>query len=226
LILFAAAADAAKLPKLTFNYPNSSYRVIDKTGDKSNKALWDWVIPEIGVGNIIFGKGSLPVGDESEYAGRVGAEFNLSDIKDDFTCRAYYPARQQELIDWILAKYPKYTFVKRWSQWKWFFEGEEGETYPVREPDPNDTTGAWDQNSFYIMPENERTMYKGQDWASRVAKEPAGSVTELYASVWLQFKTGTERKVSKWVGDELVTEWVPNVRDVLISEGSCKIKNQ
>ncbi|MFH0886539.1 MAG: hypothetical protein V1843_00055 [bacterium] len=211
---------AKALPKLTFDVPNSKYRKIDKTGKTVEKELSGWGIPGIGIGNIIMSSNPLPFKKEGEYQ-NVNTSFTFDEIKNCFEARAYYAGRVSDIIKYVEAKYPGYTFAKKYQSMFWYPPDNNQRASTVTAI-VDDESMKWDQNRYVMLPVGEDSDFSSQDLGT-IPEFGAGENT-IQIHVFLTFKTGT-----KWVtrdeGDSVVTREEPTLKDFLIAYGECKIQN-
>jgi len=218
LLLSAVLSASASAQQLTVKEV-SPLRVVDKTGASVGEYIWSMAIPEIGVGNVIFSSSPVPYGKEATYDG-VGKSFDITKIPALYY-RQYQPARNKDMIDFILAKNPGYKFVKKFELIE--HKGPKAikpfqVTVMVMLSDEASMAMSTTWNQFF--PTND---YRHIDVRQRVNAEK-GTHT-LRVGHYLQFDTGKTKLVTEAKDGRLITQSVPILRDVAVAYGECTLVN-
>lgn len=223
LLVFCSVAVAATL---TFNYPNSNYRKIDKTGATSPFNEPKLIIKGVGIGNVIFSSSPMEKGQESSYA-NIGTSFTYAQIKDMFQARAYFPARIRDLIAYVGEKYPGYKFKKDVVEVDFSIyapsmlggakKGTLENTMSSEEELGRDQLRAFilpmaGGNFSYTNPERIFSSEKGE--------------FKVTIGYYLTFETPNGKNVTSWDSNgNKITQYVPFTHNFLIAYGECTVKN-
>lgn len=214
--------------KLTYAVQNSIYRKIDKKGTTIPKGYKKDLIPGVGVGNIIFAPGDLPFQKEDEYKG-VGTKFKWDEVKDQFTARAYFPAKRKDIIAYVKSIKPEYELdasnYASYGSILWKkpngYEELAGTSFTVID----DETLEWDQSKDIIFPSqanNADSSFNRNIENVIEDKENQGEHT-ISMAIYFRFNTGKYHYVTRWEGDTKITDQVPYVWDYLIAYGEAKV---
>ncbi len=203
-----------------FTLEPSKYRQIDKTGSVLGKEITKLGIPGVGVGKIIFSAGDLPADDESGY--NISENFDYAEAKNQLTARAYYAGQIKELIAYVEKKFPGSAFAQKHTT---LVMGEMGYggTYLVNADTIDllsERSRAWAGNKYELYPLPSGSFSNAN--FEYIEDKPAGNYP-IEIKVFLKFDSGKTRKVSRWEGDQLITELQPLYFEFLIAYGKCNV---
>lgn len=213
-VLFSLPAQAQALTLKE----ESPLRKVDRTGEIVGSYIWGMAIPEIGVGNVIFSSSAVPYMKEATYT-NVGTRFDVTQAPALFY-RQYQPARNSDMIAFILAKHPEYKFVKKFEIIE--MKGPKA-TVPYQAvvtiwlaSDSMPMSTTWNQ----FWPTND---YKYIDVRKRALAEKG--THSLRVGHYLQFDTGKVKIIEELKDGKLIKESRPILRDVAVAYGTCEIVN-